>query len=302
MHFFYHKPHKLAVRPLPYVQAGSCFGFLLVLLLFSFVTCSRHKPQETSADLAETIVRPGTALPVNEDYSGFLPAVFRAAELPADMSRKIQEELATSPAFILELLSIMETDPYLRLLVDKRRGLAENYAPDDLVELIDGQYKTGRSGLMLRKAAVAALEEMAAAARADGLTLIASSAYRSYDYQKHVYSRHVRDMGQEEADRVSAQAGHSQHQLGLVLDFGSIDDSFAVTAEGIWIAANASRFGWSLSYPQGYEAVTGYSWESWHYRYVGKDLAAFIDNYFDGIQQYALRFIYEWENLAVGNL
>jgi len=312
MHFFNHKPHErheIAVCPLPYVRAGSCWfvveyikkylfrnkclGFLLVLLLFSFFSCSRQKPQED--DLAEAIARFGSAI---GDHSGFLPDVFLATGLPGELSGKIQEELATSPAFIMELLSIMETDPYLRLLVDKRHGLEKSYEPEDLVVLADGQYRVGRSGLMLRKDAAAALEEMASAAGADGLTLVASSAYRSYDYQAQVYSRHVREMGQEEADRVSARPGHSQHQLGLVLDFGSIDDSFAKTSEGIWIAANASRFGWSLSYPQGLEAITGYSWESWHYRYVGKDLAAFIDNYFDGIQQYALRFIYEWENQA----
>jgi D-alanyl-D-alanine carboxypeptidase len=59
---------------------------------------------------------------------------------------------------------------------------------------------------------------------------------------------------------------------------------------------NAARFGWSLSFPEGYEDVNGYDWESWHYRYVGPELAAFIDAYFGGIQQYALQFIHEWEN------
>jgi D-alanyl-D-alanine carboxypeptidase len=105
-------------------------------------------------------------------------------------------------------------------------------------------------------------------------------------------------MGQEAADRESARPGCSQHQTGLVVDFGSIDDSFAQTAAGRWMAANAARFGWSLSFPDGYEAVTGYRWESWHYRYVGKEIAAFIDNYFDGIQQYALRFMYEYEQIT----
>ena len=150
---------------------------------------------------------------------------------------------------------------------------------------------------MLRREAAESLEVMAAAARFDGVTLIVSSAYRSYDYQEQVYNRIVREMGREAADRESARPGHSQHQTGLVVDFGSIDDSFALTAAGRWMAANAPRFGWSLSYPDGYEALTGYRWESWHYRYVGANLAGFIEHYFDGIQQYALRFLYEWENL-----
>jgi D-alanyl-D-alanine carboxypeptidase len=151
---------------------------------------------------------------------------------------------------------------------------------------------------MLRRATEASLEEMAAAARAEGLTLLASSTFRSYAYQIEVYNRNVREMGQTEADRVSARPGCSQHQLGMVVDFGSITDAFAETREGKWLAANASRFGWSISFPQGYEEVTGYVWESWHYRHVGRDLAAFIDTYFDGIQQYALRFIHEYGNIV----
>jgi D-alanyl-D-alanine carboxypeptidase len=136
---------------------------------------------------------------------------------------------------------------------------------------------------------------MAAAARAEGVVLLAASAYRSYEYQVEVYARNVASDGQAEADRVSARPGYSQHQTGLALDFGPIDNSFAETAAGRWIRDNAARFGWSLSFPNGYEAVTGYAWESWHYRYVGPELAAFIDAYFDGIQQYALQFIHEWE-------
>jgi D-alanyl-D-alanine carboxypeptidase len=148
---------------------------------------------------------------------------------------------------------------------------------------------------MLRRPAAEALEAMAAAARAGGISLVVSSAYRSYDYQAGVYARNVRELGQAAADRESARPGYSQHQLGLAADFGSITDDFAETPAGRWMAANAGRFGWSLSFPQGYEDLTGYRWESWHYRYVGPELAAFIAAYFDGIQQYGLRFIHEWE-------
>jgi len=136
---------------------------------------------------------------------------------------------------------------------------------------------------------------MAAAARVDGVVLTVASAYRSFNNQAAIYNNYVEQMGRQAADRISARPGHSQHQTGLVVDFSPIEDSFAETAAGRWVKANASRFGWSLSYPDGYESVTGYTWESWHYRYVGRDIAAFIDNYFDGIQQYALRFLHEWD-------
>jgi D-alanyl-D-alanine carboxypeptidase len=226
-----------------------------------------------------------------------LSVVMRNAELPPALSQKIQSAAALNSAFITDLSACLAQDQHLWELVDKRHPLPPDYVPSGLVTLTNGQYQVSRAGLTLRRDAAESLDEMAAAARRGGVTLIASSAYRSYRYQEEVYNRNVREMGQEAADRESARPGCSQHQTGLVVDFGSIDDSFAQTAAGRWMAANAARFGWSLSFPDGYEAVTGYRWESWHYRYVGREIAAFIDNYFDGIQQYALRFMYEYEQV-----
>jgi D-alanyl-D-alanine carboxypeptidase len=233
-------------------------------------------------------------------FSAFLLIFFLSACVKNNNSRnndseKTHDETAEDSAFTLELSGILQKDPYLWILVDKKHALGDEYEPGDLVGLKNGSYRVNRNDLSLRSAAAAALDEMAAAAKADGLTLTASSTYRSYSYQANLYARHVREMGQEAADRESARPGHSQHQLGLVVDFGSITDAFAVTPEGIWLAANASRFGWSLSYPNGYEEITGYRWECWHSRYVGKELTAFIDTYFDGIQQYALEFIHEYK-------
>jgi D-alanyl-D-alanine carboxypeptidase len=261
--------------------------------------------EEELPDLAETIARltgKGEDQDLSELYSeaagiapGILARILARAELPPEMSMRLEAAIAESPAFILDLLACLEGDPYLRRLVDKRHSLPEGYEPEDLVELRPGSYEVGRGGLKLRRAAAEALETMAAAARSNGVILVASSAYRSYEYQIQVYNRIVGEMGREAADRESARPGYSQHQTGLALDFGSIDDSFARTRAGRWILENGSRFGWSLSFPEGCEEVTGYRWESWHYRYVGRDLAAFIDTWFGGIQQYALQFIHAWE-------
>lgn len=225
----------------------------------------------------------------------FLGRIIQAAELPPDVGGRVLDAAAEGPAFIMDLLICLSGDPALRALVDKTHPLPSGYEPGDLAALAGPSYWVGREGLYLRQAAAEALEEMAAAAKADGITLTASSAYRSYAYQEEVYARNVRESGQEIADRESARPGYSQHQTGLVADFGSITNAFAATPAGRWMAANAGSFGWSLSFPDGYEPVTGYRWESWHYRYVGRDLTAFIDAYFGGIQQYALRFIHEWE-------
>jgi len=231
---------------------------------------------------------------------GKVSRVLAAAEIPAELCKQIVENVSVSGErgdFLVQLQNILKNDDrYLRILVDKQHPLPEDYEPGDLIEL---QYKSYRAGIsdlmMLRRKAEAALEEMAAAAKAAGFTLTISSAYRSYQYQIGSFERWTARLGLKEAERVSARAGRSQHQLGLVVDFGSITNDFAVSAAGKWIAANAARFGFSLSYPKGYEEITGYSWESWHYRYVGRDMAGFIDTWFGGIQHYALRFIFEWE-------
>jgi len=192
-------------------------------------------------------------------------------------------------AITLDLLSILNGDPFLWVLVDKTHPIGD-YEPQDLVVLKSANYDN-TAGIQLRAIAAAALEEMAIAARKDGVKLNVSSAYRSRSYQANLYDRYVKSMGQEATDRVSARPGYSQHQLGLIVDFYPVANTFAKSAEGIWVKANASKFGWSISYPDGYEELTGYSWESWHYRYVGRELAEFIDKYFDGIQQNALVFI-----------
>jgi D-alanyl-D-alanine carboxypeptidase len=220
---------------------------------------------------------------------------FGDAGLPDDLARKVAAAAAQGPDFVMELLAILEGDPFLCVLVDKGHALPEGYAPDDLVELTEGVLRVTRRGLMLRRVAAASLEEMASAARDDGVTLTAGSGYRSAGYQAEVYAREVETYGQEAADRESAQPGYSQHQTGLVVDFTPIDDAFAETPASRWLLENAGRFGWSLSFPQGYEAATGYRWESWHYRYVGRELVSFIDKYFDSVQQYALQFISAWK-------
>jgi len=223
--------------------------------------------------------------------------IFSEAGIPERIARGVSNAALESPAFVMELLAILQQDPYTFALVDKQFPLPYDYAPDDLVSLGDlsaRSYRITRNDLSLRRMVVDALQEMATAATADGVVLSVGSSYRSAPRQAEIYSAQVRAYGQEAADRQSARAGHSQHQLGLTLDFSPIEDSFAETAASKWLIDNASRFGFSLSFPNGYEEVTGYRWESWHYRYVGKDLAAFINEYFEGIQQYALQFIKVW--------
>ncbi|MFP3090819.1 M15 family metallopeptidase [Treponema sp. TIM-1] len=263
----------------------------VIMMVLLFPSCFKAEPRREENPEPVQKAAMDTEVVLNDQIQNML----EKAEIPPELARRILAAAVEGPTFILDLLMILEGDPYLRILVDKKHPLPPDYAPEDLVELTESSYRVSRPGLLLRQAAAESLEEMAAAAGAEGITLIVSSTYRSYAYQEGIYQRNVQELGQETADRESARPGYSQHQTGSVVDFGSITDSFAETPAGRWLLVNGSRFGWSLSFPDGYEAVTGYRWESWHYRYLGRELCAFIDTYFDGIQQYALRFINEWE-------
>jgi len=106
------------------------------------------------------------------------------------------------------------------------------------------------------------------------------SAYRSYAEQERTFAYWVDVLGEAEARRVSAEPGHSEHQLGTAADLTTADvgydltEAFAETPAGRWLAENAYRYGFALSYPVGAEPVTGYAYEPWHYRYIGPDQAA----------------------------
>ncbi len=121
--------------------------------------------------------------------------------------------------------------------------------------------------------AQAAFDVMQAAAAEEGLDIYIASGFRSYDYQAGLYQRYVDKDGTAEADRYSARPGHSEHQTGLAFDLNSIDNSFALTAEGKWVSRNCYKYGFIIRYPSDKEDVTGYKYEPWHIRYLGEETA-----------------------------
>jgi len=125
----------------------------------------------------------------------------------------------------------------------------------------------------LQKQAVNAFNEMQAAAAKEGLKLEICSGFRSYATQKGLYDKYVARDGKAAADRYSARPGHSEHQTGLAMDINKASSEFDNTPEAKWLAANCWKYGFILRYPQGKENVTGYMYESWHIRWLGKDLA-----------------------------
>ena len=192
-----------------------------------------------------------------------------------------------------------EDDKSLFFLIDKKHAASSSYVPKDLVSLEKNSlFDLNKAGMKIRPEAYTALNEMAQAALNDGIRLLVSSAYRSYSYQENLFNHYVSVDGLEQAERESARAGTSQHQLGTAVDFGSISDDFDKTQMGQWVYKNAANYGWSLSFPKGYEDVTGYRWECWHFRYIGKNACRFQQKWFGGIQQFMLEFIDLWKNMS----
>lgn len=164
----------------------------------------------------------------------------------------------------------------LTILVNKYVSLPADYVPENL-EPIDSKY--ARNNKKLVHTARIAFEEMASAAEKESLQIIAMSTYRSYEYQKELYTNYVQQDGQETTDTYSARPGHSEHQTGLAADIynGLIPyTSFENTKEFKWMQENAYKYGFILRYPKDKVEETGYQYESWHYRYVGKEIATYI--------------------------
>ena len=110
------------------------------------------------------------------------------------------------------------------------------------------------------------------------LAVVAVSGYRSYGQQASIFDRKLQKVDRQTAQRTVAPPGCSEHQLGLAMDLGTkkeirLTAAFGDTPEGQWVAANAHRFGFIIRYKAEWEDVTGYAWEPWHIRYVGKDHA-----------------------------
>lgn len=198
-----------------------------------------------------------------------------------------------NPYAFLDLAEKLLNEPRnLLRVVDKEHPLPEEYEPTDLVDLAeyDDELLLNREGLSLRRSIMDDLLAMVDAARKAGIELPISSSYRSYRYQAWLFDYWVEELGREEAERSSARPGTSQHQLGTTVDFGSVTNAFADTEAGRWVAENAHRFGFSLSYPDGYEELTGYKYESWHFRYIGRPAARMERTFFGGIQHRLLHF------------
>lgn len=176
---------------------------------------------------------------------------------------------------------LIVTDPtHTAVLINRDYPLPADYVPTDMVMLsIPFDSTTYSEKKYLKREAAEALEKMFAKASEKGLSLIGVSGYRSYERQQAIYNHNLRSDGETLTNLYSAIPGCSEHQSGFAIDvsckgiYCRLEEEFATTAEGIWVAKNAHKFGYILRYPEDKSEITGYAYEPWHIRYVGKKLA-----------------------------
>jgi D-alanyl-D-alanine carboxypeptidase len=167
------------------------------------------------------------------------------------------------------------------IVVNKQRPLDPiKYVPSDLVAPQFGSLNANPYGRKLRKEASKAAYTLAMAMESAGKgSLIIQSAYRSYQEQTAVHDRQVSKYGLKAGEALAARPGYSEHQTGWAMDVSArgqgcqIRVCFGQTSAGLWLAGNAYKYGFIIRYPNEATPATGYQYEPWHLRYVGKGLA-----------------------------
>ncbi|MEH7416536.1 M15 family metallopeptidase [Neobacillus drentensis] len=177
-------------------------------------------------------------------------------------------------------IEVVANPSAIPVLVNKYNKLPESYTPSDLVDPdIPFTFKEKVEKRMMRSSAAQAIERMFAGAKQDGVSLLGVSAYRSHAAQTALFNHYVSIDGVKAAKTYSAVPGTSEHETGLAIDVTGGDgkcaaeDCFAGTAAAKWLEKHADEYGFIIRYPKGKDDITGYQYEPWHLRYVGKTVA-----------------------------
>ena len=251
----------------------------IILMIFLFNTNSKDKDIDSVKENETT-----ENVPLEEENEFSKLSYYKDENLDRYKSYQTNnpnlsiEDIVTRVNLNLDKAPYTDTIPSINLntnylLVNKFNYLGSDYIPNNL-ELLDNSY--AKSGIYLVKEAKDNIERLIDKAKNDGMNIRVISAYRSYSYQENLYNNYVKNDGVELADTYSARPGYSEHQTGLVVDVTRAFDNFnnfENTNEYNWMLENAANYGFILRYPKDKENITTYSFEAWHYRYVGAELA-----------------------------
>jgi len=177
-------------------------------------------------------------------------------------------------------IQVVSNPGIIPVLVNKHNMLPDGYNPSDLVDPnIPFIFEKKLEKRKMRTAAAAAIEKLFAGAKQDGVSLLGVSAYRSHATQVSLFNYYVKEDGYDEARTYSAVPGTSEHETGLAIDVTggngkcAAEECFEGTLEAEWLQKYAADYGFIIRYPKGKDSITGYQYEPWHLRYVGKPIA-----------------------------
>ena len=188
-----------------------------------------------------------------------------------ETSEPAQSEASTETSSLPEDESSAPEQKEKPLLINKDHGLPEDYDPGEMVDILarkDRHFQLAHADMKLQTEVYEALDRMCADAEAQGVTgYILTDSFRPREEQERLYS--------EMPAGIAAPPGHSEHETGLAFDISaySKNGDFGETPQFEWLYAHCAEYGFILRYPQGKEDITGYSYEPWHYRYVGVEIA-----------------------------
>ena len=269
----------------------------IILMIFLFNTNSKDKDIDSVKENETT-----ENVPLEEENEFSKLSYYKDENLDRYKSYQTNnpnlsiEDIVTRVNLNLDKAPYTDTIPSINLntnylLVNKFNYLGSDYIPNNL-ELLDNSY--AKSGIYLVKEAKDNIERLIDKAKNDGMNIRVISAYRSYSYQENLYNNYVKNDGVELADTYSARPGYSEHQTGLVVDVTRAFDNFnnfENTNEYNWMLENAANYGFILRYPKDKENITTYSFEAWHYRYVGVELAQKIKASNLTFDEYYVRYL-----------
>ena len=269
----------------------------IILMIFLFNTNSKDKDIDSVKENETT-----ENVPLEEENEFSKLSYYKDENLDRYKSYQTNnpnlsiEDIVTRVNLNLDKAPYTDTIPSINLntnylLVNKFNYLGSDYIPNNL-ELLDNSY--AKSGIYLVKEAKDNIERLISDAKEDGMNIRVISAYRSYTYQENLYNNYVKNDGVENADTYSARPGYSEHQTGLVVDVTKAYDNFnnfENTDEYNWMLENASNYGFILRYPKDKENITTYSFEAWHYRYVGVEIAKKIKASNLTFDEYYVRYL-----------
>ncbi|MED3994597.1 D-alanyl-D-alanine carboxypeptidase family protein [Peribacillus frigoritolerans] len=232
----------------------------------------------STANKIITTVKQGTKLTVTgKNVNGWLKVSLNG-QTGYVSSKYVKVSNSSSDA--IQVVAKPESIP---VLVNKKNKLPENYVPKDLVYTsIPFTFKEKTEKRKMRSEAAAAISKLFSVSKKQGVSLLGVSAYRSHATQVALFDSYVKRDGYAKAITYSALPGTSEHETGLAIDVTggngkcAAQDCFGGTKEAKWLQAHADDYGFIIRYPKGKESVTGYKYEPWHLRYVGKSIAQTI--------------------------